>query len=90
MKFMIPLMRRSAWKGPNVVNLPITDAIKNNTPVKTDARSCTILPQFIGLVFQIHNGKDYIDVLINENMVGRKLGEFAPTRKKFVYKYSKN
>lgn len=59
-------------------------------PIKTQARSATILPDFIGLIFQVHNGKIYNDVVITENMVGHKLGEFSPTRKPFTYKQSKN
>ena len=47
-------------------------------PIPTQARSCTILPEFIGLIFQVHNGKIYVDVPITEDMVGHKLGEFAP------------
>jgi ribosomal protein S19 len=46
-------------------------------PVRTQARSATILPHFVGLVFQIHNGKIYNDVRITEDMVGHKLGEFS-------------
>jgi len=47
-------------------------------PVKTQARSATILPNFVGLRFQVHNGKIYHEVTITEDMVGRKLGEFSP------------
>jgi ribosomal protein S19 len=47
-------------------------------PIKTQARSATILPNFVGLKFQVHDGKNYVDVLISEDMVGHKLGEFAP------------
>lgn len=47
-------------------------------PVRTQARSATILPNFVGLKFEIHNGKDYLQVAITEDMVGHKLGEFAP------------
>jgi ribosomal protein S19 len=47
-------------------------------PVRTQARSATILPNFVGLNFEIHNGKDYLPVAITEDMVGHKLGEFAP------------
>ena len=47
-------------------------------PIKTQARSATILPNFVGLVFQVHNGKIYYDIRITDNMVGHKLGEFAP------------
>lgn len=59
-------------------------------PIKTQARSATILPNFVGLKFQVHNGKIYNDVTITEDMVGHKLGEFSPTRKKFSYKQTKN
>lgn len=84
------LRGRSAWKGPNIVPLPLGDAIKKGTPIRTNARSCTILPQFVGLKFQVHNGKEYVELEISEDMVGSKLGEFAPTRKRFMYKFSKN
>lgn len=47
-------------------------------PVRTQARSATILPNFVGLRFEIHNGKDYVPVVITEDMVGHKLGEFSP------------
>ncbi|KAF8474579.1 hypothetical protein BDZ91DRAFT_690234 [Kalaharituber pfeilii] len=85
------LLRRSVWKGPFVVPLPIERTPGQKTPpIKTKARSCTILPDFVNLVFQVHNGKDYVDVLITGDMVGHKLGEFAATRKPFSYKMSKN
>ncbi|CAL8578632.1 mitochondrial ribosomal small subunit component [Xanthoria parietina] len=54
------------------------------------ARAATILPNFIGLKFQVHNGKVYNDVTITEDMVGHKLGEFSPTRKIFSFKQTKN
>ena len=47
-------------------------------PVRTQARSATILPNFVGLTFEVHNGKDYHQVVITEDMVGHKLGEFSP------------
>ncbi|CCE89062.1 Piso0_001860 [Millerozyma farinosa CBS 7064] len=91
MRPSISLLRgRSSWKGPHVVPLPIAEALKTGTPIRTNARSCTILPQFVGIKFQIHNGKEYKEVVISDDMVGSKLGEFAPTRKRFTYKYSKN
>jgi small subunit ribosomal protein S19 len=49
-------------------------------PIKTWARSSTIIPEMIGMVFQVHNGRLFIDVAVNENMIGHKLGEFSPTR----------
>ncbi|KAK6825509.1 hypothetical protein PG987_013003 [Apiospora arundinis] len=69
------LKGRSVWKG----NLPIVrpkpgERIK---PIKTQARAATILPSFVGLKFQVHNGKVYNDVVITEDMVGHKLGEFS-------------
>lgn len=90
MKQCIRLLGRSAWKGPNVVPLPIGEAMKTGAPIRTNARSCTILPQFVGLKFQVHNGKEYVELEISDDMVGNKLGEFVSTRKKFSYKYSKN
>ncbi|RLV83185.1 37S ribosomal protein S19 mitochondrial [Meyerozyma sp. JA9] len=86
----ILLRGRSSWKGPHVVPLPIAEAMQSGNPIRTNARSCTILPQFVGLKFQIHNGREYVELEVSDDMVGSKLGEFAPTRKRFMYKYSKN
>lgn len=91
MKPSLSLLRgRAVWKGPYIVPLPIAEAVKTGAPIRTNARSCTIIPQFVGLKFQVHNGKEYVELEINDDMVGSKLGEFVPTRKKFSYKYSKN
>jgi small subunit ribosomal protein S19 len=49
-------------------------------PIKTWARACTVVPDFVGRTFLVHNGKTHLRVYITENMVGHKLGEFAPTR----------
>ena len=49
-------------------------------PIKTWARRCTIVPEFVGITFLVHNGKTFIPLYVTENMVGHKLGEFAPTR----------
>ena len=49
-------------------------------PIKTWARACTIIPEFVSKTFLVHNGRDFRSVYITENMVGHKLGEFAPTR----------
>ncbi len=79
-------MARSVWKGP-FVDLHLlkkaeaaqeTGAAKN--PIKTWSRRSTILPQFVGLTFNVYNGKKFIPVYVSEEMVGHKLGEFAPTR----------
>jgi len=53
---------------------------RDRKPIKTWSRRSTILPEFVGLTFAIHNGKTFNNVLISENMVGHKLGEFSPTR----------
>ncbi|CEJ81837.1 Putative Ribosomal protein S19 [[Torrubiella] hemipterigena] len=82
------LLKRSVWKGPNLVPLPIVwpkKAGEKVPPVRTQARSATILPNFVGLRFEIHNGKDYHQVTITEDMVGHKLGEFSPTRKPHIW-----
>ncbi|KAF9140082.1 mitochondrial ribosomal small subunit component [Linnemannia gamsii] len=84
-------MTRSAWKGPFFVALPgLRQALTQNIPVRTNARACTIIPSFVGLKFQIHNGKDYTPLTVTDEMVGHKLGEFAPTRKRFSYRQTKN
>lgn len=57
--------------------------------IEHPARSCTILPSFVGLKFLVHNGKDYMPVMITEEMIGHKLGEFSFTRKRFNYRFTK-
>ncbi|KAL8883514.1 MAG: hypothetical protein Q9192_007126 [Flavoplaca navasiana] len=76
------LCARSVWKGPHIVPLPIVRPKPGESakPIKTMARAATILPNFIGLKFQVHNGKVYNDVTITEDMVGHKLGEFSPIK----------
>ena len=49
-------------------------------PLKTWRRACTIVPEFVGHTFKVHNGRTFLDVFVTEDMVGHKLGEFAPTR----------
>jgi len=78
-------MARSVWKGPFVDMTLIKKAEKvsesgRKEVIKTWSRRSTILPQFVGLTFGVYNGKKFIPVLVNENMVGHKLGEFSPTR----------
>ncbi|KXT01777.1 hypothetical protein AC578_2010 [Pseudocercospora eumusae] len=92
MKATSALFARSVWKGPHIVHLPIVRAKpgERTPPIKTQARSATVLPNFVGLVFQVYNGKIYNDVRITEDMVGHKLGEFSMTRKRFTYKQTKN
>jgi len=78
-------MSRSIKKGPFVDAhlLKKVDAAtggREKKPIKTWSRRSTILPEFIGLTFAVHNGRQHVPVYINENMVGHKLGEFALTR----------
>jgi small subunit ribosomal protein S19 len=78
-------MSRSIKKGPYVdanVQKRVDKALSsgNKSPITTWARSCTITPEFIGLTFMVHNGKQHLKVFVTEDMVGHKLGEFAPTR----------
>jgi len=79
-------MSRSLKKGPYIdpkLQKKVQKALDNGDkkPIKTWARASTITPQMVGMTFAVHNGKDFIDVLVEENMVGHKLGEFSPTRK---------
>lgn len=78
-------MARSVWKGPFVDGylLKKAEAARESGRreiIKTWSRRSTIMPQFVGLTFGVHNGKKFIPVLVTEHMVGHKLGEFAPTR----------
>jgi small subunit ribosomal protein S19 len=77
-------MTRSVWKGPFVDGYLLKKAeasrASRNAAIKTWSRRSTILPQFVGLTFQVHNGNKFIPVFVTEEMVGHKLGEFAPTR----------
>jgi small subunit ribosomal protein S19 len=77
-------MARSVWKGPFVDGylLKKADAARGgrNQVIKTWSRRSTILPQFVGLTFGVYNGKKFIPVLVTEEMIGHKFGEFAPTR----------
>ncbi|KZP13978.1 ribosomal protein S19/S15 [Athelia psychrophila] len=82
---------RSAWKGPFFVAFPnLREAALNNTAIQTRARACTILPNFVGIRFMVHNGKDFLPVVVTPDMVGHKLGEFSHTKKRFTYKATKN
>ena len=81
-------MARAVWKGPFVEESLIKKVEKQNNetnkkPIKTWSRKSTIIPEFIGTSFLIYNGKKFIPITISEDMVGHKLGEFAPTRQFF-------
>lgn len=78
-------MARSIRKGPffDLYLLKKAEEAQDNggrAPIKTWSRRSTILPQFVGLTFNVYNGQKFIPVSVNEDMVGHKLGEFAPTR----------
>lgn len=88
-------MSRAKWKSPYISH----DLINNFKKIKTkkyskeiftDSRSSTILPYFVGRTIHIHNGKNFSKIKITENMIGKKLGEFSPTRKKFSFKQKKS
>jgi small subunit ribosomal protein S19 len=76
---------RSVWKGPffDGYLLKKVEAVRasgRKDVIKTWARRSTIIPQFVGATFGVYNGQKFIPVLVSENMVGHKLGEFSPTR----------
>ena len=78
-------MSRSTKKGPFVdaklyAKIQRQQNVGDKEPIKTWARACTIVPEFVGATFLVHNGKQHMKVFVTEDMVGHKLGEFAPTR----------
>ena len=78
-------MARSVWKGPFVDGHLLKKIEEARTSgkrsvIQTWSRRSTILPNMVGLTFAVHNGKKFIPVLVTDNMIGHKLGEFAPTR----------
>lgn len=78
-------MARSVWKGPFIDGYLLKKVEKvrssgRNEVIKTWSRRSTILPQFVGVTFGVYNGQKHVPVLITEDMVGHKLGEFSPSR----------
>jgi len=78
-------MSRSVKKGPFIDQKLLKKVMKqgnakNKEPIKTWARSCTIIPEFVGCTFMVHDGRTFRRCYVTEDMVGHKLGEFAPTR----------
>jgi len=78
-------MSRSQKKGPYVdeklyAKVEKAEAAGAKEPIKTWARSCTVVPEFIGYTFMVHNGRQHMKVYVTEDLVGHKLGEFAATR----------
>ena len=83
-------MARSIWKGPFVEGYVLKKAEKarnsgKNEVIKIWSRKSTILPQFVGLTFGVYNGKKHIPVMISEEMIGQKFGEYSPTRTYYVH-----
>jgi small subunit ribosomal protein S19 len=78
-------MARSNRKGPYIYDRLLSKVAKMNAtgkkePIKTWARDSQIPPEFVGFTFAVHNGNKFVDVFVNESMVGHRLGEFSPTR----------
>lgn len=78
-------MARSVKKGPFVdfklmKKAEIAISNKDKKPIKTWSRTSVVIPEFVGLTIAVHNGKTHVPIFISENMIGHKLGEFAPTR----------
>ncbi len=78
-------MARSVWKGPFfdaylLKKAEVARSSGRNTVIQTWSRRSTILPQFVGLTFGVYNGKKFIPVMVTDEMIGHKFGEFAPTR----------
>ncbi len=87
-------MARSIWKGPFVDGYLLNKAEAARSAarkeiIKTWSRRSTILPQFVGLTFGVYNGHKFLPVLVTEEMVGHKLGEFSPTRTYFGHSADK-
>lgn len=87
-------MTRSSWKGPFVDGYLLKKAEASRASgrsevIKIWSRRSTILPQFVGLTFGVHNGRKHIPVSVSEDMVGYKFGEFAPTRTYYSHKADK-
>lgn len=84
-------MSRSKWKGPYVdpKNLKKINLTKKQHKTLIITRNSEIIPTFLGLTFTIHNGKNYVKIIITEDMIGHKFGEFSMTRGKFSYKKKK-
>jgi len=79
-------MPRSLKKGPYIDQKLLKKVLKlkqekKETPIKTWARDCTIVPEFVGFTFLVHDGRNFVPVKVREEMVGHRLGEFAPTTK---------
>ncbi len=74
-------LKKGAFVDPKLLKKIAAKRAGDKTAIKTWSRDSTITPEMVGYIFAVHNGKNFIEVLVNENMVGHRLGEFAPTRK---------
>ena len=82
-------MSRAKWKGPFVSDDLLQEFCTTKSEIYTSVRKSVIVPQFVGLIINVHNGKGFSKLKITEAMVGHKLGEFSPTRKRFSFKKKK-
>ena len=84
-------MRRSKWKGLYISNLTLKNFhnLKKTMPIEQIPRNSSVIPQHIGLTFKVHNGKNFKKIVITEEMIGHKFGEFAKTRSDFIFKKKK-
>ena len=85
-------MNRAKWKGP-YIDPNITKNLKllnKKKSLPTISRNSTIIPKFIGIKFNVHTGKTFLEISVSKEMVGHKFGEFSPTRSKFSFKKKKN
>ena len=86
-------MSRSKWKGPyiNVKNInDILNVKKHHQNILEASRNSEIIPSFLGLTFNVYNGKNFMDVTVTNDMIGHKFGEFSFTRSKFTFKKKKS
>lgn len=80
-------MVRSCWKGPFILKLFLK---KNSYSIKTLSRNSLIMPKYLNLNFEVHNGKKFTKISVTKNMIGHKFGEFVPTRIAFSFKKKKH
>jgi len=82
-------MSRAKWKGPFVSCELLQKCYTTKNELYTNSRKSVIVPQFVGLTINVHNGKGFSKLKVTEAMIGHKLGEFSPTRKRFSFKKKK-
>ncbi len=74
-------LHKGPWVDPKLYKRVVAHAeTKSKTPIKTYSRSSTVIPAMVGMTISVHNGKGWVNVYISEDLVGHRLGEFAPTR----------